>query len=83
MASIGQYRDENGWVMVHYDGGHSAPIPRERYEGKEYQPPYDDLPTKEEYEARHATGPDGKECSGDVIGDTVHATPIAKGEAKE
>ena len=52
MASVGQYREENGWVMVHYDGGHAAPIPRESYEENGYEPPYDELPTKREYEDR-------------------------------
>lgn len=57
MASVGQYRDENDWVMVHYDGGHAVPISREQYETQGYLPAFDDLPTKKEYEARNANRP--------------------------
>lgn len=43
----GIYRD-GGWVHV-TDGKHEIPIPRNRYEDQNYCPPFDDLPTKEQY----------------------------------
>lgn len=43
----GIYRD-SGWAQV-TDGKHEIPIPRQRYEDQNYLPPFDDLPTKEEY----------------------------------
>lgn len=45
----GLYKD-NGWAQV-TDGKSSIPIPRERYEDNGYFPPYDQLPSKAEYEA--------------------------------
>ncbi len=51
--AVGLYRDETGWVMVKYDA-HSAPIPKDRYESQGYQPPYEKLPTKAEYEKANA-----------------------------
>ncbi|WP_292051251.1 hypothetical protein [Mesorhizobium sp.] len=29
-------------------------IPRAQYEAQDYEPPFDDLPTKEQYEAKNA-----------------------------
>jgi hypothetical protein len=47
----GLYRDEDGWVMVDY-GNHQAMIPRDQYEAKGYEPPYEKLPTEEQYRAQ-------------------------------
>lgn len=43
----GIYR-EGGWAQV-TDGKNEIPIPRGRYEDQNYHPPFDELPTKEEY----------------------------------
>lgn len=48
----GLYRDGQ-WAQVS-DGKHSIPIPRDRYEDNRYEPPFDHLPTKEQYEAANA-----------------------------
>jgi hypothetical protein len=47
----GMYRDDTGWVQVDY-GQHNAPIPKDKYEENGYQPPYDKLPSKQEYDTR-------------------------------
>ncbi len=54
----GLYRDSDGWVMVDY-GTNRAPIPRDRYDEQGYAPPYDALPTQEQYEASQAQGGTG------------------------
>ena len=48
----GLFRDGE-WAQV-TDEHNAIPIPRDRYEAQRYQPPFDDLPTKEEYEADNA-----------------------------
>ena len=48
----GLWRDGH-WVQVSYDSVEKVPISRALYEKRGYQPPFDKLPTKEEYEARH------------------------------
>jgi hypothetical protein len=48
MAPRALYRDSDGWVTVHY-GLHLIPIPRDTYIAKGYQPPYDKVPTQEQY----------------------------------
>jgi hypothetical protein len=48
----GLYQD-NGWAQV-TDGHSNLPIPRDRYEANGYLPPFDELPTKEKYEAENA-----------------------------
>jgi hypothetical protein len=47
----GLWRD-GYWVEVSYDKIATAPISRALYEKRGYLPPFDELPTKEEYEAR-------------------------------
>ena len=49
----GLWRDGH-WVQVSYEDIESVPISRALYERRGYQPPFDELPTKEEYEARRA-----------------------------
>lgn len=46
----GLYRD-GPFVQVSYDGAVAVPISVALYRTRGYQPPLDDLPTKEEYEA--------------------------------
>jgi len=48
----GLYRDGNHAQVT--DGKHSFPMPRDDYEAKGYEPPFDKLPTKTEYEAQNA-----------------------------
>jgi len=50
---IGLWRDEH-FAQVSYEDLESIPISRRLYEERGYQPPFDELPTKEQYEARHA-----------------------------
>ncbi len=45
----GLYRGVD-WARVDYDDKLSIPIPRERYVEQDYKPPYDELPTKEQYQ---------------------------------
>ena len=47
----GLWRDGH-WVQVSYEDLESVPISRALYEKRGYAPPFDKLPTKEEYEAR-------------------------------
>lgn len=51
MAARGLYRDTDGWAYVVYDEKNGAPIPRERYEENGYEPDFNDLPTKAEYDS--------------------------------
>jgi hypothetical protein len=39
------------WVQVSYDDIESVPISKALYKERGYEPPLDELPTKEEYEA--------------------------------
>jgi hypothetical protein len=48
----GLWRDGH-WAQVRYDGGESVPISRALYERRGYQPPFEKLPTREKYQARH------------------------------
>jgi hypothetical protein len=50
VLSTGLYRDKDDWVMVRY-GKHDAPMSRADYETRGYSPPFEKLPTKEEYDA--------------------------------
>jgi hypothetical protein len=50
----GLHRESDECVMVDY-GKHLIPIPRKRYEVNRYQPPFEALPTKEEYDALQAS----------------------------
>jgi hypothetical protein len=60
MAAKGLYRaitSEGGaeYAFVDYGSASSlGEIPRWRYEQANYEPPFDELPTKDEYEARNA-----------------------------
>ena len=63
MAATGLYKtiktSESGaeYAFVDYGSASSlGEIPRWRYEEADYRAPFDDLPTKEEYEARNAHG---------------------------
>ncbi|MGD9913859.1 MAG: hypothetical protein AB7S80_07245 [Rhizobiaceae bacterium] len=49
--ATGLYRDETDWVMVLYDKN-SMPMSRTDYEDRGYEPEFDKLPTKAEYEAK-------------------------------
>ena len=50
---VGLFRD-SAFVQVSYEGLATVPISRALYEKRGYWPPFDDLPTKEEYEAEDA-----------------------------
>lgn len=60
MAAKGLYRTstaESGAEYVFVDYGTPSSlgeIPRQRYEEQGYEPPFNDLPTKEEYETKEA-----------------------------
>ena len=45
----GIYRETDGWVRVNY-GKFQISIPRRKYEAIRYEPPYAQLPTKNEYD---------------------------------
>ena len=47
----GLWRDGH-WAQVSYEDIERVPISRALYEKRGYQPPFDDLPTKAEYEDR-------------------------------
>lgn len=56
---IGLYRETDGWgnqesARVRYPDGSELDIPRGEYEAGDYEPSFDELPTKAEYEAHHA-----------------------------
>jgi hypothetical protein len=46
----GLWRDGH-FVQVSYDDVEALPISRALYEKRGYQPPFDDLPTKKEFDA--------------------------------
>lgn len=46
----GLWRDGH-WAQVSYDNIEAAPISRTLYEKRGYDPPFDALPTKQDYEA--------------------------------
>lgn len=56
----GVYREINGWAGTEDSahmidgGGNEYDVPRSRYESQSYAPPFDSLPTREEYEAARA-----------------------------
>ncbi len=60
MAAKGIYRTKTPkggaeYAFVAYSAASKlGEIPRQRYEAQGYEPPFDYLPTKEEYEARKA-----------------------------
>ncbi len=56
MIPTGLYREPDGWVLVDY-AKTLIPIPRERYELSGYEPSYDQLPTKDDYERTHGQSP--------------------------
>jgi len=47
----GVFREEE-FAQVDYDGRASYPMPRDEYEAKHIQPPFDELPSREEYFAK-------------------------------
>jgi hypothetical protein len=44
----GLFREPDGWVVVHH-GKYLIAVPRGRYEASRYEPPYNQLPTRDEY----------------------------------
>ena len=49
----GLYRERNGWGNQHsahvkYDEGQELDVPEDRYRARGYQPPFDELPWKDE-----------------------------------
>ncbi len=50
----GLYRDGD-WATI-FDGNNAIPIPKARYVQQGYEPPFDQLPTKKEYDAKNAKG---------------------------
>ena len=50
----GVFRDQDGWATVDY-GAHRASIPRHSYDENGYEPPFEELPTKEVYDGRNQT----------------------------
>lgn len=56
----GVYKEIGGWAgqedSAHMidSGGHEWDVPKSRYLEQRYEPAFDTLPTKEEYEARNA-----------------------------
>jgi hypothetical protein len=59
MPPKGLYREtgagENGeFARVRYPDGSERDLSRHEYELTAYEPPFDELPTKTEYEAHHA-----------------------------
>ena len=46
----GLYKDAQQWVMVDY-GSHRARVQKTTYEANGYKPPYQDLPTEDQYRA--------------------------------
>jgi hypothetical protein len=59
MEARGIYRERNGWgaqhcVRVKYDVGQELDMPEDRYRARGYQPPFDQLPWKDEGEGRNA-----------------------------
>lgn len=59
---------ESGAEYAYVDYGvasNAGEIPKARYEAKGYQPPFDKLPTKEQYEAsRRGNAPDNNDGKG-------------------
>jgi hypothetical protein len=51
VTGTGLWRDGH-WVQVSYEDIEAVPISRALYEKRGYHPPFAELPTKEEYEAR-------------------------------
>lgn len=44
----GLFREEE-YAQVNFNGKASYPIPRDEYEAKRIQPPFDELPRREEF----------------------------------
>ena len=51
----GLWRDDR-WVQVSYEDVEAVPISYALYKERGYQPPLDEVPTKEEYEMGKASG---------------------------
>ncbi len=60
MEARGIYRERNGWggkqdsARVKYDEGQELDLPEDRYRARCYQPPFEQLPWKDEVEGRDA-----------------------------
>lgn len=55
----GLYRETDGWgtensARVRYPDGSELDLSRPEYEAADIEPPFDELPTKTEFEAHHA-----------------------------
>jgi hypothetical protein len=56
---IGLYRETEAGgnaeiARVRYPDGSELDVPRSEYEAADHEPPFDELPTRSEYEAHHA-----------------------------
>jgi hypothetical protein len=59
MEARGIYRERDGWgaqhsVRVKYDVGQELDMSEDRYRARGYQPPFDQLPWKDESKGRNA-----------------------------
>ncbi len=57
--ATGLYKETDGWGndecgRVRFPDGSELDVPRSEYEAAFHEPPFDELPTKTEYEAHHA-----------------------------
>ncbi|WP_165844053.1 hypothetical protein [Phenylobacterium kunshanense] len=57
--AIGLYRETDGWgtedsARVRFPDGSELDVPRSEYDAACHEPPFDELPTRTEYEAHHA-----------------------------
>jgi len=59
MEPRGLYRERNGWrtkhsTQVKYDEAQELEVPEDRYRARDYQPPFEQLPWKDETSDRGA-----------------------------
>lgn len=57
--AIGLYREIDAWgnqdsARVRFPDGSELDVSRDEYEAGDHEPPFDELPSKSEYEAHHA-----------------------------
>jgi hypothetical protein len=57
--AIGLYKETDGWgneesARVRFPDASELDVPRREYEAAYHEPPFDELPTKTEFEAHHA-----------------------------
>lgn len=78
---IGLYHDEHGWIRVQNVASRQVSlIPKIQYVASGSTPPFTELPTREEYEARMPAGSQGRRRPADVIGNAFRVMRIATGE---